>query len=150
MLEYHTDISDKIQDKGVLALNFFTHYDLAQPVYERINGRKCFLGRVHGPRFLKVISNRAIFKKANAWGIQTETLDWLLAQGIELIWLYNRDTNQFYTIDMETFLDKSFQHTFPNQGTQCLCPLKNFTIHDNAGGSDYEDELEKRELLYYE
>ena len=132
-------------------MDFFSRYEEGKAVYERIRGRRCFLGRIYKNEFLKIISDVAIFRKANAWGIQKTTLNRLKAQGVKKFWLYNRDTNQVLSIDTDAFLIKSFPFYTAGQGEQRLCPLKNFTEHhQNSGGVTDENQLEERELLYHE
>lgn len=96
-----------------------------------VHGTKRLVGQLDGSTFIKVVMPEHFFRKSRAWGLDEEVIRELAKSECKTIQLYAREEGKTYEVDFETFLRKSWLHTYKGFQPQRFLTLKYWTIKDN-------------------
>jgi len=76
--------------------------------------------------FIKYLSSKNRFRVFNAYGIDDEVMDQLLAGKCRKIIIRETDTGKEYSISMDDFLDESFEEDYEGNGLRHYLPLEHW------------------------
>jgi len=96
-----------------------------------VHGTRRLVGQLDGSVFTKVVMPEHFFRKSRAWGLDEEVVRALAESDCRIIRLYARDEGKTYEVDFDTYLRKSWLHTYKGFQPQRFLTLKYWTIKDN-------------------
>jgi len=96
-----------------------------------VHGTRRLVGELDGSVFIKLVMPEHFFRKSQAWGLDEEVIRQLGKSECKLIRLYSRDEGKTYEVDFDTFLRKSWLHSYKGFQPQRFLTLKFWTIKDS-------------------
>jgi hypothetical protein len=104
---------------------------VAQRVTVTIDGTDKFIGMLEGGTLmLERSKSKHFYRKLNAYGMDKHILNEVLP-GLECqeITIHEKETDDYYTVDLETFQKKALPNHYKGHGAQLFLPLRYWRKH---------------------
>ena len=101
---------------------------MAQQVKITVDGTEKFIGMLEGGTLDIQRSNKKHFyRKLNAYGMDKSLLNHLEELECTEIRLHEKETDDYYTVDLTVFLKKGLPNHYQGHGAQLFLPLRYWT-----------------------
>lgn len=104
---------------------------MAQRVTVNVDGTEKFIGMLEGGTLtLERSKKKHFYRKLNAYGMDKQILMELLPElECQEITIHEKETDDYYTADLETFQKRALPNHYRGHGAQLFLPLRYWRKH---------------------